>query len=87
MRYFNNEQYLTKEQLHPLGGVTLRFLFPNEYHVIVFRNRLSYGGTEGLWEIVVIYNNKIVEDTSINGIMFRQTDADVESVLEKVREL
>lgn len=85
--YFNNEQYLTS--IRPfMGGHALRFTFPNGYIGSVVRHFGSYGGSQGLWEIAVMYGDEIVYDTPItNDVLGWQTEEDVEQVLNQIREL
>ena len=88
-RFFNNDEYLTRMQPHPFdGGIQMQFTYPNKYTASVIRHRGSYGGDMGLWEIAVMYGEKIVYDTPItNDVLGWQTDEDVEKVLQRIREL
>lgn len=85
--YFNNKQYLTSARTLP-DGCALRFTFPNGYAASVARDSVSYGGSQGLWEVAVIHGKEFVYDTPItDDVLGWQTDDDVEQVLKRIREL
>ena len=89
--YFNHKQFLVSEGTHPFyGGDMLRFTFPNGYGASVRRHKESWGGTRGLWEIAVMFQESIVYDTPItqsvgSGILVWQNEKQVENVLEQIR--
>lgn len=85
--YFNNHQYLSSKKTL-VGGVALRFTFPNGYTGSVIRHLGSYGGSFGLWEIAVMHGNTFVYDNPITcDVLGWQTEEDVEQVLKEIREL
>ena len=89
-RFFNNDEYLTRMQPHPLDprGIQMRFSYPNGYTASVIRYKGSYGGYEGLWEIAVLFGEEIVYDTPITcDVLGWQTNEEVEEVLQRIREL
>lgn len=41
--------------------------FPNGYAASVVSSQYSYGGSKGLFEVAVMYNNEIVYDTPVTS--------------------
>lgn len=69
-------------------GVQARHTFPNGYGVSVVSHRFSYGGTEGLYELAVLKNDKICYDTPITcDVLGYLTEEDVENYLNQVEAL
>ena len=85
---FNNyHQYLSSKKTL-VGGVALRFTFPNGYTGSVIRHLGSYGHAYGLWEIDVMHGNEFVYDTPItDDFIGWLTNEEVEHILQQIREL
>ena len=85
--YFNNEEFFSS-QIDFTDGCALKFTFPNGYTGSVVRRSTSDGGPQGLWEVAVMYDGRVVYDTPItNDVIGFLTADDVELVLEQIREL
>lgn len=52
------------DELHK-GSIRYLFSFQNGYSASVVRNKMSYGGRQGLWELAVLHDNKISYDNPI----------------------
>lgn len=62
--------------------------FPNGYSASIVSHENSYGGKDGLFEIAVIYNNKITYDTPVTSdVLGYLTFQGVASALEKIAAL
>jgi hypothetical protein len=48
-----------------MNGVQVLFKFPNGYGASMVRSDYTYGGSEGLWEIAIMFEGDIVYDTPI----------------------
>ncbi len=72
-----------------LGGVQHIHRFKNNYGASVIRNKYSYGGKSGLWELAVIYFNgdewDIVSTTHITDDVLGYLDD--EKVLQTLAEI
>jgi hypothetical protein len=67
------------------GGVAARITFDNGYTASVVRGDHTYGGSEGLYELAVIYNGEIVYDTPVtNDVVGWLTEGDVTEKLNEV---
>ena len=88
MKNFNNERYYIGSRPMWGNGVGMQFKFPNGYIADVVRHAFSYGGSDGLWEVAVMYENRIVYDTPVtDDVLGWLSDEDVESVLLQIRQL
>ena len=92
------KDYLVEERTHHIGdGVQRLYRFPNGYGASVVRFTInglpaSHGSEDGLWELAVIkwnensfaltYETPITED-----VIGWLTEDDVQSTLEKIKEL
>jgi hypothetical protein len=59
----------------------------SEYIASVVRHQYSYGGPEGLWELAILYDGKIVSTPVItdgDDVIGWLTDDDVQALLVKV---
>lgn len=69
-------------------GVAARIKFDNGYTASVVRGDHTYGGSEGLYELAVMYNGEIVYDTPItNDVVGWLTEGDVTEKLNEVASL
>ncbi len=70
------------------GGVAARLNFDNGYTASVVRGDHTYGGSEGLYELAVMYNGEIVYDTPITSdVVGWLTEGDVTEKLNEVASL
>ena len=88
------EQYLISEtpvhSLFNIGGVRLRFAFPNKWQASVIKFWGSYGYEEDLWELAVLdkndnlrYDNPICEGWDVRGSL---SDSEVNDMLHQIFE-
>ena len=69
-------------------GLAATMNFDNDYGVSVVRFKGSYGGNSGLWEVAILYKDKLNYNTDItNDVLGWQTDQDVTDVMKKVQAL
>lgn len=69
-----------------LQGVYAKMNFPNNYGVSVIRNRYSYGGAQGLYELAVLYKGEITYNTPItNNVLGHLNEQEVSEVMNKVQ--
>lgn len=62
--------------------------FDNGYAASIVSSDLSYGGKNGLFEVAVLYNGKIVYDTPITNDVVGFCDfEDVDQVLKNIKQL
>jgi hypothetical protein len=52
----NFKSYNSKEHN---GGIAYKHFYPNGYGVSIIKNRYSYGGDEGKWELAVLEGNEV----------------------------
>jgi hypothetical protein len=70
------------------GGIAARLYFPNGYGVSVVRGDGTYGGPEGLYELAVLAEGRIVYDTPVtNDVLGWLTEGDVTERLNEVATL
>lgn len=74
---------------HPvLGGECQRYDFANGYTASVVRHSGSYGYSEGLWELAVMHNDKLVYDTPItDDVLGHLTESEVQDTLARIEQL
>lgn len=71
-----------------LEGVRAKMNFLNNYGVSVIRNRYSYGGSQGLYELAVLYKGKITYNTPItDNVLGYLNEQEVSEVMKKVQEI
>lgn len=84
------------EREHPMGdGIQKIYKFDNGFGASVVKNRFSYGGYKGLWELaVVIFPNSdlsswdITYDTPIaKDVLGWLTESEVDEILSKIESL
>lgn len=79
-----NYTYKSEEFL----GERWLFQFDNTYQASVIKGQLTYGGSQGLYEVAVMRDNKFVDnpilDQEVEGWM---TQAQVQDFLDKVNAL
>ena len=69
-------------------SIAARIYFSNGYGASVISGPLSYGGDKGLYELAVIYNDRIVYDTPItNDTVGFLTEDDVSAYFHKIAAL
>lgn len=86
------EDYLIEELKEPFGtaGFMYSFEFENGYGVSAIKHQFSYGSNEDLFEVAVLYNNRVIYDERFfngNGVKGWMTNRDVIQVLEDVKSL
>lgn len=70
------------------GGVASRITFPNGYTASVVRGDNTYGGSQGLYELAVIHDGKIVYDTPVTSdVLGYLTEGDVTERLNEISNL
>jgi len=75
------------------GGVQIQHKFENGYGASVIKNKFSYGGERGLWEMAVIKftdgdNWELDYSTEItNDVLGDLTDEDVAEKLDEIKKL
>ena len=54
--------YEPSKEYHKLGGIQRIYRFEgSRYSASVICHRFSYGGDDGLWELAIMYDDKIVK--------------------------
>lgn len=72
----------------PGGGTAARLTFPNGYGVSVVSGPATYGGREGLYELAVLHEGRIVYDTPVtNDVLGWLSEGDVTERLNEVARL
>lgn len=67
------------------GGIAARLKFPNGYSASVVRGDGTYGSDAGLYELAVVYNDKLVYDTPVTSdVLGHLTEGDVTEKLNEV---
>lgn len=67
------------------GGVAARITFPNGYTASVVRGTMTYGGSQGLYELAVLHDEKIVYDTPVTSdVLGYLTEGDVTERLNEI---
>lgn len=71
------------------GGPAYRFTFVNGYRASVIRNKASYGGAEGLWELAVIHPDGGIDYANpiAPGPLGWLTEADVALTINRIAAL
>jgi hypothetical protein len=65
-----------------------RYSFENGYGLSVIRSEYSYGGSDGLFEAAVLYDDHIVYDTPITSdVLGWQTQDDIVDLIALVEAL
>ena len=82
-------EYLVYDEPHRLfGGRTLGFDFPNGYRASVVCFNGTYGHTQGLWELAICKDDRVVYDTPItNDVVGFLNDTGVDKLLRQIKEL
>lgn len=85
------KDYLKYDEKH-LGGPHKVYKFPNNYGASVIKNKYSYGGTENLWEVGVIFfygdDYELTYSTPITSdVLGYLTDEEVCETLEQIKKL
>ena len=75
-----------------LGGPHKVYKFPNNYGASVIKNKYSYGGTENLWEVGVVFfygdGYELTYSTPItDDVLGYLSDEEVENTLEQIKNL
>lgn len=85
MKRFNDLVF----KAHPLGGKLARISFDNGYGASVVCTSMSYGGSEGLYELAVLDSKgKITYDTPItNDVLGWLSHNDVSETMIKIQSL
>jgi hypothetical protein len=66
----------------------IRVQFPNEFGASIIRNAFTYGGSEGLWEVAVLWQDEIDYDSGItDDVLGWLTMDDVNETLVKIAAL
>ena len=73
-------------------GVRAKLFFPNGYGVSVIRGPLTYGGSEGLWEMAVLKGTEedyeLCYDTPItNDVLGHKSQEEITEAMRQVQEL
>lgn len=76
---------------NPMGeefGIVSRTEFDNGYEVSVVKNKYTYGGDLGLYELAIFKDGEICYDTPItNDVIGYLRPVDVTEVMEKIQKL
>lgn len=74
---------------HPIGnGLQAKMNFDNDYGVSVVKFNGSYGFSNDLWEVAILYKDSLTYNTEItDDVLGYQTDQDVTDVMKKVQAL
>ena len=73
---------------HAVGGTQRIYRFDNGYRASVVRNLMSYGGTQGLYELAVLDSKGITYKTPItNDVIGYLTPLGVRAVLRSIQTL
>ena len=77
-----------KPMLNHDNGIFVRVEFPNGYGASIIKSPYSYGGSQDLYELAVLYDNMINYDTEItNDVLGYLTPEDVTKLLERIEKL
>lgn len=69
-------------------GEQIVYRFPNDYGASVIRNKYSYGGKRGLWELAVVkFENDVYEVLQSEEIQGFLTEERVNQMLKKIEAL
>jgi hypothetical protein len=86
MKMFDDLSF--KPHSNHLGGVHSRMMFENGYGVSVVKTSFSYGGSEGLYELAVLYKDSITYNTPItDDVLGWLTEEDVSRVMGEIQSL
>ena len=71
-----------------MNGYKNQIDYPNGYSASIISNEYSYGGNRGLFEVAVLYNNKIDYTTSItNDVLGFLSFEEVNNVCKDIENL
>jgi len=71
---------------HPMGGVMAIEQFDNGYGVSVVSTSFSQGGSDGLYELAVLYNNEITYYTEITSdVLGYLSEDEVTDIMEDIQ--
>jgi len=69
-------------------GIRATYEFDNNYGVSVIKSAGSYGGSQGLWEVAVLYANDITYNTPItDDVIGFLSEEEVTEIMHKVQAL
>lgn len=74
---------------HVIGnGLQARMNFNNGYGVSVVKFQGSYGFSQGLWEVAILFYDELTYNTEItDDVLGYQTMSDVTNVMKQVQKL
>ena len=90
LNYEGYEQYLIAESFDHFGVEALMytFEFDNEYGASVIKHQHSYGSEEDLFELAILYNDRVVYDTEIaSDVIGYLNNDEVIDLLKQIKEL
>lgn len=89
LNYEGYEEYLVAESFDHFGVEALMytFTFDNEYGASVIKHRHSYGGDEDLFELAVLYDDRVVYDTDIPAVNGYLNNDEVIDLMEQIMHL
>ena len=77
-----------KPMLNYDNGIFVRVEFPNGYGASIIKSPHSYGGSQDLYELAVLYDNMITYDTEItDDVLGYLKPEDVTKLLERIEKL
>ena len=89
LNYEGYEEYLVAESFDHFGVEALMytFIFNNEYGASVIKHQHSYGSEEDLFELAVLYNDRVVYDTDIPAVNGYLNNDEVIDLMEQIMHL
>ena len=89
LNYEGYEEYLVAESFDHFGVEALMytFEFDNEYGASVIKHQHSYGSEEDLFELAVLYNDRVVYDTDIPAVSGYLNNDEVIDLMEQIMDL
>jgi hypothetical protein len=79
-----------KFEAHPngMGGIRAVHTFPNGFGVSVINASFSYGGDKGLFEMAILFKDRLTYDTPLtDDVLGNLTEEEVSEYLAKVEAL
>lgn len=89
LNYEGFEEYLLGESTDHFGieALMYSFEFENGYGASVIKHKHSYGSDEDLFELAVLYNSRVIEDTDIPPVNGYLNNDEVIDLMEQIRNL
>ena len=89
LNYEGYKQYLIAESFDHFGieALMYTFEFDNGYGASVVKHKYSYGSDEDLFELAILYNSRVIEDTDIPPVNGWLNNDEVIDLMEQIMNL